>query len=34
MGAGLMPEAYEQSADQVAHLLKQDQVDAVFLTPV
>jgi len=34
MGAGLMPEAYEQSADQVAGLLKQDQVDAVFLTPV
>ena len=34
MGAGLMPEAYEQSASQVAGLLKQDQVDAVFLTPV
>jgi D-proline reductase (dithiol) PrdB len=34
MGAGLMPEAYEQSTDQVAHLLKQDQIDAVFLTPV
>ena len=26
MGAGLMPEAYEQSASQVAGLLKQDQV--------
>ena len=34
MGAGLMPEAYEDSAAQVAGLLKQDAVDAVFLTPV
>lgn len=34
MGAGLPPEAYEDSASQVALLLKQDQVDAVFLTPV
>jgi D-proline reductase (dithiol) PrdB len=34
MGAGLLPEAYEQSTAQVAGLLKQDQVDAVFLTPV
>ena len=34
MGAGLLPEMYEQSASQVAGLLKQDQVDAVFLTPV
>ena len=34
MGAGLMPEAYERSAAQVAGLLKRDQVDAVFLTPV
>jgi D-proline reductase (dithiol) PrdB len=34
MGAGLMPEAFEGSATQVAGLLKQDQVDAVFLTPV
>lgn len=34
MGAGLLPAAYEQSAAQVAGLLKQDQVDAVFLTPV
>ena len=34
MGAGLLPEAYAQSAAQVAGLLKQDQVDAVFLTPV
>ena len=34
MGAGLEPEAYESSAGQVAGLLKQDQVDAVFLTPV
>lgn len=34
MGAGLMPKIYEKSAMQVAGLLKQDQVDAVFLTPV
>ena len=34
MGAGLMPEVYEESAAQVAGLLKRDQVDAVFLTPV
>ena len=34
MGAGLPPESYEDSAGQVAGLLKQDQVDAVFLTPV
>ncbi|MGI9325661.1 MAG: glycine/sarcosine/betaine reductase selenoprotein B family protein [Pseudomonadales bacterium] len=34
MGAGLLPQAYEESASQVAGLLKQDQVDAVFLTPV
>jgi D-proline reductase (dithiol) PrdB len=34
MGAGLMPEAYEASAAQVAGLLKQDKVDAAFLTPV
>jgi D-proline reductase (dithiol) PrdB len=34
MGAGLNPEAYERSASQVAGLLKQDKVDAVFLTPV
>ncbi len=34
MGAGLMPEAFEESVSQVAHLLKQDQVDAAFLTPV
>lgn len=34
MGAGLPPKAYEQSAAQVAGLLKQDKVDAVFLTPV
>ena len=34
MGAGLLPGAYEESAAQVAGLLKQDQVDAVFLTPV
>jgi D-proline reductase (dithiol) PrdB len=34
MGAGLLPAAYEKSAAQVAALLKKDQVDAVFLTPV
>lgn len=34
MGAGLLPSAYENSASQVAGLLKQDKVDAVFLTPV
>ncbi|MDA7722992.1 glycine/betaine/sarcosine/D-proline family reductase selenoprotein B [Pseudomonadales bacterium] len=34
MGAGLMPKVYEKSAMQVAGLLNQDQVDAVFLTPV
>ena len=34
MGAGLEPEAFEQTAAQVAGLLKQDQVDAVLLTPV
>lgn len=34
MGAGLQPSAYEQGAAQVAGLLKQDKVDAVFLTPV
>jgi D-proline reductase (dithiol) PrdB len=34
MGAGLEPQAYESSAGQVAGLLRQDRVDAVFLTPV
>ena len=34
MGAGLMPEAFEESSAQLAGMLKQDQVDAVFLTPV
>lgn len=34
MGAGLSPDAFEQSASQVAGLLKKDRVDAVFLTPV
>ena len=34
MGAGLMPKVYEENAMQVAGLLKQDRVDAVFLTPV
>ena len=34
MGAGLEPEAFEKTALQVAGLLKQDQGDAVLLTPV
>ena len=34
MGAGLQPVFYEASAVQVAGMLKKDQVDAVFLTPV
>ncbi|MGB1423531.1 MAG: glycine/sarcosine/betaine reductase selenoprotein B family protein [Pseudomonadales bacterium] len=34
MGAGLEPAAYEANAVQVAGMLKQDKVDAVFLTPV
>lgn len=34
MGAGLPPRVYEGGAAQVAGLLKQDNVDAVFLTPV
>ena len=34
MGAGLEPEAYEGSARGLAGMLKQDKVDAVFLTPV
>ena len=34
MGAGLFPNAYEFHASEVARLLKQDKVDAVFLTPV
>lgn len=34
MGAGLPPQAYERGVAQVAGLLKQDKVDAVFLTPV
>ena len=34
MGAGLEPEEFETSASQVAELLRKDQVDAVFLTPV
>ena len=34
MGAGLVPNQYERSASQVAGHLKQDNIDAVFLTPV
>ena len=33
-GAGLASTAFEAGAIQVAALLKRDQVDAVFLTPV
>ena len=32
--AGLPPEAYEGSVRGLAGMLKQDRVDAVFLTPV
>ena len=34
MGGGLMPDAYETSVRSLAHLLKRDGVDAVFITPV
>ncbi len=34
MGAGSHPHDYEKTAREVAGFLKQDQVDAVFLTPV
>jgi D-proline reductase (dithiol) PrdB len=34
MGAGLAPVEYQRSASQLAGMLKQDRVDAVFLTPV
>ena len=34
MGAGLLPDEYEPHVAQVAGLLKKDNVDAVFLTPV
>lgn len=34
MGAGHLPAAYEAGASQVAGMLAQDEVDAVFLTPV
>ena len=34
MGAGLLPEQYEQNASQLAGMLKKDRVDAAFLTPV
>jgi D-proline reductase (dithiol) PrdB len=34
MGAGLAPVEYQHSASQLAGMLKQDRVDAVFLTPV
>lgn len=34
MGAGIAPEKVEPTAREVAALLKEDQVDTVFLTPV
>lgn len=34
MGAGLMPEVYEESVRALAKLLKRDGVDAAFITPV
>lgn len=34
MGAGLLPEVYEKTVRSLAALLKQDDVDAVFITPV
>jgi D-proline reductase (dithiol) PrdB len=34
MGAGLLPEVYEKTVRALAKLLKQDSVDAVFITPV
>ncbi|MDA1076379.1 MAG: hypothetical protein O3A63_16720 [Proteobacteria bacterium] len=34
MGAGLAPEAFEHSVEQLAGMLKKDRVDTVFLTPV
>ncbi len=34
MGAGLLPELYESTVRTLAGFLKEDRVDAVFLTPV
>lgn len=34
MGAGLLPEAYEASARDLARILHRDGVDTAFLTPV
>ena len=34
MGAGLLPDAYEHSVRSLAKILKQDNVDAVFMLPV
>ncbi|MEM7405493.1 MAG: glycine/sarcosine/betaine reductase selenoprotein B family protein [Pseudomonadota bacterium] len=34
MGAGLLPEAYEDTVTSLAGILKQDRVDTAFLTPV
>ncbi|MEM7020346.1 MAG: glycine/sarcosine/betaine reductase selenoprotein B family protein, partial [Pseudomonadota bacterium] len=34
MGAGLLPELYENTVRSLASILKKDKIDAVFLTPV
>ena len=34
MGAGLAPELYEKTVRSLAGMLKKDNIDAVFLTPV
>lgn len=34
MGAGLLPEFYENTVRSLAGMLKKDKIDAVFLTPV
>lgn len=34
MGAGLLPETYENTVRSLAGMLKKDKIDAVFLTPV
>lgn len=34
MGAGLLPEFYENTVRALAGMLKKDKIDAVFLTPV
>lgn len=34
MGAGLLPEFYRESVKKLARILRQDEVDTAFLTPV